>query len=94
MFCHSKNKRVAGMNTPQHLVVDQIKGAQLDGVFRRMVPILHRGMNGNPALRQPAGMGQGMRQRAMLCSQQQHNQSAAQPFRAQRGMQKAGHVRE
>jgi hypothetical protein len=35
------------------------------------------------AMRQPAGMHQRMRQRAMLRSQQQRNQRATQPFRAQ-----------
>ena len=41
MFCGSEGDRVIGMNTAQHLVVNQIDGAQLDGTIRRMVFTLH-----------------------------------------------------
>ena len=51
-------------------------------------------MSGGLPLRQPAGMHQGMGQSAMLRSQQQRDQRAAQPFRAQSGTQQTGHVRQ
>ncbi len=83
MFSRAESRNDICMNATQHLAVNQIEGARLQRAVRRMIFTLQRGMSGGFALHQPAGVSQGMRQRAMLRKQQQRNQRTAQPMCAQ-----------
>ena len=91
---------MTSMDAAQHLAVNQIKGTGLRRLPGAIVMTMVRqrrlcmgnGKMRSLALRQPAGVRQGVRQSAMLRKQQQRNQRAAQPLRAQGRTQQAGHV--
>lgn len=97
MFSCGEVKVMTGMDTAEHLAVNQIKGAGLcclpDGVVMAVTGLCRLGMNSGLSMRRHARMRQCMRQRTMLRRQQQSNQRAAQPLRAQSQTQQTGHVR-
>lgn len=93
---HGRNLGGRGGHPAQHLAVDQIEGTRLCHLPGATVMSVRRQLRLCEAHRlamcDPGGMTQRMRQRAMLRSQQQRNQRAAQPSGMQSRTQETGHV--